>query len=187
MKDSMKMLLKESRYLHSVGVMEVSYDLALINGYDTEKASIAGILHDCARTLADEELRKECEKYHLPVSALEERLRFLLHGKVGAAYAKDKFGVEDEDILNAIIYHTTGRPAMTLIDKILFTADYIEPYRKQLPRIDEIRRIAYTDLDLAMFMILENILEYLKSTGTEIDSLTIETYEYYKNILQIYC
>ncbi|MHB8130382.1 MAG: bis(5'-nucleosyl)-tetraphosphatase (symmetrical) YqeK [Mobilitalea sp.] len=186
MKDSLKMLLKESRYLHSVGAMEVSCDLAFIHGYDAEKASIAGILHDCARNLSDEELLKECEKYHLPVSALENRWGFLLHGKVGAVYAKDKFGVEDEDILNAIIYHTTGRPAMTLIEKILFIADYIEPYRKPLPRIDEIRKTAYTDLNLAAFMILENILEYLKCAGTEIDSLTIETYEYYKTILQIF-
>ena len=183
MKDSMKMRLKESRYLHSVGVMEVSYDLALLNGYDTEKASIAGILHDCARNVEDEELLKECEKYHLPVTAVENRRGFLLHGKVGATYAKDMFGVEDEEILNAIIYHTTGRPAMTLIEKIIFIADYIEPYRKPLPRIDEIRKTAYTDLDLALIMILENMLEYLKSTGTEIDTLTIETYEYYKTVL----
>lgn len=186
MKYSLKMLLKESRYLHSVGAMEVSCDLAFINGYDAEKASIAGILHDCARNLTDDELLKECEKYHLPVSALENRWAFLLHGKVGAVYAKDKFGVKDEDILNAIIYHTTGRPAMTLIEKILFIADYIEPYRKPLPRIDEIRMTAYTDLDLAVFMILENILEYLKCKGTEIDTLTIATYEYYKAILQIF-
>jgi predicted HD superfamily hydrolase involved in NAD metabolism len=184
MRDSMKMLLKVSRYRHSVGVEEVANDLAVIFGYDVEKACIAGILHDCARNLTDEELRKECERYHLPITEIEYICLFLLHGKVGAAYAQFKYGVEDEDIINAITYHTTGRPAMSLLEKIIFTADYIEPYRQPLPRIDEIRRNAYTDLDRAVYMILENTLEYLKNSSAEIDMLTVETYEYYKAVFQ---
>jgi predicted HD superfamily hydrolase involved in NAD metabolism len=186
MRDSMKMRLKESRYHHSVGVEEVAHDLAVIYGYDEEKACIAGILHDCARNLPDIELLGECEQYQLPVSEIENICAFLLHGKVGAAYAKNLFGVEDEDVINAITFHTTGRPAMSLLEKIIFTADYIEPYRKPLPRIDIIRKVAYTDLDLAVLMILENTLEYLKNTGAEIDTLTVETYEYYKKVLQIH-
>ncbi len=186
MRDSMKMLLKESRFRHSIGVEEVSCDLAVIYGYDIEKACIAGILHDCVRNLTDEQLLTECERYQLPVSEIENRCAFLLHGKVGATYAKYKYGVIDEDIINAITYHTTGRPAMSLLEKIIFTADYIEPNRQPLPRIDEIRRQAYTDLDLAVYMILENTLEYLNNSTTEIDTLTIETYEYYKAILQTY-
>lgn len=185
MRDSMKMRLKESRYRHSVGVEEVAHDLAVIYGYDEEKACIAGILHDCARNLPDTELLGECEKYQLPVSEIENICVFLLHGKVGAAYAKNIFGIEDPEIIDAITFHTTGRPAMTLLEKIIFTADYIEPYRKPLPRIDEIRKNAYLELDLAVFMILENTLEYLKNSGAEIDNLTVETYEYYKKVLQV--
>lgn len=180
MRDNMKVRLSKSRYLHSTGVEEVACDLAVIFGYDEEKASIAGILHDCARNLTDPELLKQCEVFHLQVSEIEHECPFLLHAKVGAAYAKEEFGVEDEEIISAIIYHTTGRPAMTLLEKIIFTADYIEPYRKPLPRIESIRDAAYSNLDLGVMMILENTLDYLNSSGAEIDTLTVDTYEYYK-------
>lgn len=185
MRDCMKEVLKESRYRHSEGVEEVSCDLAVIYGYDAEKAGIAGILHDCAKNLSDEELLKECERYHLPITEIEHSCIFLLHAKVGAAYAKDKYNVVDEEILNSITYHTTGRPGMTLLEKIIFTADYIEPYRKPLPRIDEIRRAAYKDLDIAVFMILENMLDYLNNSAADIDTLTVETYQYYKMKLKM--
>jgi predicted HD superfamily hydrolase involved in NAD metabolism len=180
----LKSILKESRYLHSIGVEEVSHDLAVINGYDEVKAVTAGILHDCAKYLPGEALLKTCEEYRLPVTDVERRCAFLLHAKVGALYAKMKYGVEDDEILNAITYHTTGRPAMSLLEKIIFTADYIEPYRKPLPRMEEIRRIAYEDLDLGVYMILENMLKYLEGTAEEIDTLTVDTYKYYKKLIE---
>ena len=74
---------------------------------------------------------------------------------------------------------------MTLLEKIIFTADYIEPCRKPLPRIDEIRWAAYNTLDLAVYMILENMIEYLESTAEAIDTMTIETYKYYKDLLKL--
>lgn len=181
-RENLKLHLKQSRFLHSIGVQEVSHDLALIYGCDTKKAITAGILHDCAKNLTDEELLQACKKYHLPITAIEEKCVFLLHAKVGAALAKDRYDISDEEILNAITYHTTGRPGMTLLEKIVFTADYIEPYRRPLPRINEIREVAYRDLDLAVYMILENILNYLN--GSDIDALTVETYDYYKKLLQ---
>lgn len=177
-------LLKESRYRHSVGVEEVSHDMAIIHGCSVDKAIIAGILHDCAKYLTDEELLSECEKYHLSVTAVEKKCPFLLHGKVGALYAAIKYEVSDDEILSAITYHTTGRPAMTLLEKIVFTADYIEPFRKPLPRINEIREAAYSNLDLAVYMTAENVLNYLGSQGQEIDVLTVETYKYYKKELK---
>lgn len=172
--------LKASRYLHSIGVEEVAYDLAVIHHCDEEKAVTAGILHDCAKYLSDEELLKECEKYRLPVTDIEIKCPYLLHAKVGAAFAKMFYGVDDEDILNAIRYHTTGRPAMTILEKIIYIADYIEPNRKPLPRIQRIREAAYENLDLAVFLATENILTYLKSKGQAIDMLTEETYEFYR-------
>ena len=183
LRESMKMVLKETRYQHVLGVEEVSVDLAVIHGCDPRKAAIAGILHDCAKSLSDEELLSECMKYNLPISEGERKSVYLLHAKVGAAYAKDKYGVEDDDILNAITYHTTGRQGMSLLEKIVFTADYIEPNRKPLPRIEEIRKAAYDYLDLAVYLILENTLDYLKSIGAFIDTRTNETYAYYKNII----
>lgn len=180
----MQISLKESRYQHCVGVEEVSYDLALIYGYDTDKASIAGILHDCAKCLTEEQLIKECNKYHIPIKNIEMQCKQLLHAKVGAVYAKHLYKVRDEEILNAITYHCTGRPAMSLLEKIIFTADYIEPYRRPLPGIDEIRATAYENLDRAVYMILNNTLHYLIKTNAVIDTLTIETYEYYKTVVQ---
>ena len=184
LRESMKQILKSSRYQHILGVEEVSVDLAVIYGDDSQKASIAGILHDCAKPLTDEELLAECKKYKIPISEYEAKSIYLLHAKVGAVYARKKFGIQDEDILNAITYHTTGRPNMSLLEKIVFTADYIEPNRKLLPRIEEIRSAAYDNhIDLAIFMILENTLNYLKSIDAVIDNRTNETYEYYKQII----
>ncbi len=184
LRDKVRSMMKESRYRHMLGTEAVAYDLALIYGYDTEKASIAGILHDCAKCLSDRELLKECDRYELPVTEVEKQKASLLHAKVGAAYAKDKFGITDEDIINSIWYHTTGRPGMSLLEKIIYTADYIEPCRELLPDIDRIRRAAYNDLDRAVTMITKNILDYLTNTGERIDTRTLETYKYYKAVLQ---
>ncbi len=186
LRDSMKRTLKQPRYLHSLGVEEVACDLAVISGYDVGKAGIAGILHDCAKNLSDAEMLRWCEFYHLPVTPMERLCPFLLHGKVGAAFARENYGIKDREILDAITYHTTGRPDMSLLEKIIFTADYIEPYRKPLPRIDEIRRQAYSDLDRAVLMILENTLNYLSESKVEIDTTTVDAYEYYKSELQIH-
>lgn len=183
LRDRMKETLKQPRYLHSIGVEEVACDLAIIYGYDAMKASIAGILHDCAKDLSDKELLQCCKNYHLEVTEIEARCPFLLHGKVGAAYAREQFSIEDSEIISSIVYHTTGRPNMSLLEKIIFTADYIEPYRRPLPRLDEIRAMAYTELDFAVLMILENTLGYLEQSEADIDTMTVDTYKYYKEKL----
>ncbi len=184
MRDSMRLILKPSRYQHSVGVEEVACDMAVIFDYSPEKASMAGILHDCAKELPDEELLRECEERQLPISEVERQCPYLLHGKVGAAFAREKYGVTDPDILSAITYHTTGRPAMSLLEQIIFLADYIEPNRKPLPRITDLRKAAYTDIDLATFLVLENMLNYLKEKKAVIDTMTEDTFYYYQKLLK---
>ena len=77
---------------------------------DEKTALIAGLLHDCAKYLSDKEILKECEKYQLPISQTEQKSPFLLHGKLGAYYAKYKYQIQDPQILSAIAYHTTGHP-----------------------------------------------------------------------------
>lgn len=181
LRESIQDIVTESRYRHVLGVEEVSVDLALIYGYDTLKASIAGILHDCAKHIPDEEMIPECERYNLPISDTEKKQPYLLHAKLGAVYAKEKYGIEDVDILNAITYHTTGRPAMSLLEKILYVADFIEPNRKHIPTLDKARVLAYEDLDEAVICISNSSLNYLMSKGAIIDPLTKETYEYYVN------
>lgn len=181
LRESMKMVLSESRYQHSLGVEEVCYDLALIHGDDIIKVSIAGILHDCAKYMSDKELLQECEKYNLPFTDTEKKLPHLLHAKLGAVYAGEKYGIEDESILDAIKYHTTGRPAMSKLEKIVYIADYIEPYRTSIPVLDQAREIAYKDLNEAIICIANSSLDYLMTKDTIIDSLTKETYDYYVN------
>ena len=183
-RDNLDGVLKKSRFQHSIGVEEVACDLAAIYGYDVEKAGLAGLLHDCAKNLSDQQLLDNCKENNIAVSEMEERFPYLLHGKVGAVLAESKYEVKDEEILDSIRYHTTGRPNMTLLDKIIFTADYIEPYREPLPRIEDIRWTAYTDLDYAVTMIYDNILSYLNGIHAEIDHMSEEAYEYYKALIE---
>ena len=149
-----------------------------------EKAELAGLLHDCAKELPEKKMIKICRNHSEKISKMEFEQPFLLHGKAGACIAKDKFGVEDEAVLNAIRYHTTGRPAMTLLEKIVFVADYIEPNRKKADRLPELRRLAFENLDEAVLRILEQTLDYLEKTGKQIDRHTMITRDYYKKLLR---
>lgn len=177
--------LAEKRFYHSLGVQATSFAMAIQIGADAdtvEKANLAGLMHDCAKYLSDEKMLMRCKKYNLAISEVETRNPYLLHGKLGAYYAEYKYGIIDADILSAITYHTTGKPDMTLLEKIVFTADYIEPNRSenQIPDLNEIRKLAFDDLDKAVYRILENTLYYLKGEHQEIDNLTVEAYDYYK-------
>lgn len=173
--------LDERRYNHTVGVAYTAGSLAAIYGEDVEKAMIAGMLHDSAKCMTSRKRIDICNKNQIPVSELEYRNPFLLHAKVGRYIAKEKYGIDDEDVLNAIEFHTTGRPGMSTLEKILYIADYIEPHRNQATNLLEIRKSAYNDLDKTLVMILHDTLSYLRSAGNEIDQLTQDTYDYYKN------
>lgn len=173
--------LNAKRYEHTLSVAYTAASLAMVHDADTDSAIIAGMLHDCAKCLPDDKLISLCRKHDLPVSEVElQNPAALLHAKVGSFLAHKEYEVDDEDILNAIRYHTTGRPDMSRLEKILYIADYIEPGRKHAANLIQIRKMAYQDLDMALFKILEDTLSYLMSTGGEIDSMTQETYEYYK-------
>ena len=169
MSDILKKLTKEmqkvqdpKRFTHTLGVEYTAAALAMRYSEDVERAQIAGLLHDC------------------PATDVEKRNPYLLHARVGSYLAKKEYKIEDPEILSAILYHTTGRPGMTLLEQIIFTADYIEPGRKQAPNLTQIRHLAFTDLDAAVTKILEDTLEYLKSGDGEMDPMTEETYNYYK-------
>ncbi|MCR5213221.1 MAG: bis(5'-nucleosyl)-tetraphosphatase (symmetrical) YqeK [Eubacterium sp.] len=175
----LKAKLTEKRFVHSVGVEYTAATLAFVHGEDVRKARIAGLLHDCAKCLPTEEKLKKAKKFGLPISDVERENPDLLHGKLGAYYAKEKYGVTDEDILSSITYHTTGHPDMCLLDKIIFVADYIEPNRRMIRDLTEIRKEAYEDLDKCIIHILKNTLEYLEDEGTIIDDMTKKTYDFY--------
>lgn len=176
------------RYRHTIGVQYTAVMLAMRYGVDLQQAALAGLLHDCAKYLEEQEILKECEKHHIAYSSTEKRQPYLLHAKLGAFYAKKKYGIKDEEILSAIRYHTTGRPDMSLLEKIVFTADYIEPHRRMISALPAIRMTAFEDLDEAVYLILKSTLDYLLNHGSarkkkrEVEEHTMHAYEYYKEI-----
>lgn len=181
LRKAMEQELSSKRYLHTLGVSYTAACLAMTHGADMESAMTAGLLHDCAKPLKGEEQIALCEKNHLEISEVERsNPSALLHAKVGAYLAENRYGITVPDILNAIRYHTTGRPKMSKLEKILYIADYIEPGRKHVADLDRIRQMAYRDLDATMAKILEDTLAYLKTTDGQIDHMTEETYQYYK-------
>jgi predicted HD superfamily hydrolase involved in NAD metabolism len=155
--------------------------LAMRYSYDLEKAMLAGLMHDCAKCMPNAKKLKMAEKNHLDISDLERKNPFMLHAKLGALLAQKKYDIDDEEILSAIRWHTTGRPQMSLLDKIVYVADYIEPKRDKAPNLKEIRQMAFEDLDLALLKILEDTLGYLGNSPDEVDSMTKLTYEFYSN------
>ncbi|MBQ6734078.1 MAG: bis(5'-nucleosyl)-tetraphosphatase (symmetrical) YqeK [Lachnospiraceae bacterium] len=183
LRKKLEKLLDEKRMEHTIGVAYTAASLAFVHGYDPHKALLSGMLHDCAKYLDDAQMLTLSKKHAIPVSEAEEMAPSLLHAKLGAFFAATEYDVTDEEILDAIRCHTTGRPGMNLPEKILFVADYIEPNRKELPRIDEIRKEAYTDLDLSILHITEDTLAYLKEKAKTLDPQTAETHAYYRELI----
>ena len=177
--------LDTERYEHTLGVMYTAASMAMRYDEDVEKALLAGLLHDCAKCISGENKIKLCNKYHLSVSEVEKKNPSLLHAKLGAFLAAKKYHIKDKDVINAIASHTTGCPNMTLLDKIIYIADYIEPGRKELPNMAEVRKLAFTDINECLYRILEDSLVYLNSKNISVDPMTEKTYLYYKNKLNM--
>ena len=175
----LKEKLKPSRYEHTLSVSFTCMALAMRYGYPLDKAELAGLLHDCAKRYDDQTILELCEKHGIEVTPAERLALPVLHAKYGAWMAEHRFEVQDREILDAIACHTTGKPDMGLLDKILFVADFIEPRRNQAENLPDMRRLAFIDLDEALFQILEGMLAYLEREGQYIDSMSQETYQYY--------
>ena len=143
----LKKELNEDRYRHTQGVMYTSAALAMRYDVDMRKALLAGLLHDCAKCIPGNKKIEMCEKYNLDITDIERKNPSLLHAKLGAYLAKDKYDIDDEEILIAIQSHTTGRPDMNLLEKIIYIADYIEPGRRELPNMAEVRHLAFENID----------------------------------------
>lgn len=174
---------KPGRFTHTLGVAVTSANLASVHGADASKAYLAGLLHDCAKYLTGEEQIQECERAGITLSPIERENTALIHGKLGAYYARTRYGVEEPEILSAITYHTTGRPEMSLLEKIVYLADYMEPGREMKCKpfsLEEIRKASFQNIDQALTMVLECCVGFLKKSARPIDSLTLETYEYYR-------
>lgn len=179
---SMEKKLDSKRYEHTLGVAYTAAALAMRYDVDQNNALLAGMLHDCAKCMSNEKRLSICEKYNISISEAERKNPFLLHAKVGSFLAMKKYGITDKDVINAILNHTTGRPGMSTLEKIIWLADYIEPGRKQAPNLATIRKVAFEDLDRALLMALEDTLQYLDGGKMEVDSMTQKTYDFYKNL-----
>ena len=172
--------LKPDRFDHTLGVAYTSASLAMVHGANVEKALIAGFLHDCAKCLSHEEQLKICEKNNIELSDVERRNHSLLHAKAGIYIASTKYEIRDREILDATRYHTTGRENMSLLEKIVYIADFIEPNRKPLDDMNIIRQEAFSDIDKCLAHILYNSIVYLRTIGKECDDTTMKAYEFYK-------
>ena len=178
----LKASLDKSRFKHSIAVSYTAICLAMKYEVNLEKAEVAGLLHDCAKCIPDEKKIKKCIEHNINISDIEKEQPYLLHSKLGAFIAINKYGIHDKDIINSILYHTTGCENMSMLEKIIFVADYIEPNRKKADNLAEIRKIAFEDIDLAVYIILRDTLKHLKQTNTKIDCQTQKAYDYYKNL-----
>lgn len=164
--------LKHKRIPHVLGTEQEAIRLAERYGADVEKARVAALLHDCTKRLDMEEQLALCRQYGIRLDVLEQQALKLLHAKTGAAIARDVFGVDDE-IYRAIWWHTTGHAGMTLLEKIMYLADYIEPSR-DFPGVDKLRAVCYKDLDEGLLMGLEMTIEEMTSMGNPVHHATIE-------------
>ena len=177
--DKLAKELTKSRYRHTLGVMHTACCLAMRYGADLEQARLAGLLHDCAKCISNKKKIELCQKKHIPVTDFEIEHPVLLHAKLGKYLAETDYGVNDPAVLSAIEWHTTGKPDMTLLEKIIFTADYIEPGRDKAPRLHEIRNLAFTDLDACIRLILEDTISYLSRNPKAMDPMTMDAYSFY--------
>lgn len=167
-------MIDANRYQHTLGVEETAVVLAKRYGASEEQARLAALLHDCAKGLSRFHLLKRLETSDIVVDDMERSIEPLLHGPVGAIIAQEDFGVTDEAILQAIRFHTTGSPDMTLLDKIIFLADYIEPNRV-CPGIEEVRAKAQEDLDQAVVLAAGRTIIYEISRNNLVHLRTLET------------
>lgn len=163
-RNKIKRWLKEklsiSRYRHSLSVQEMSEELAEIYDADISKASLAGLVHDCAKWMSPHRLRFKAEYYKMNLDAIEREHTSILHAVIGATLAADIFGITDQEILTAIKYHTTGNARMSLMDKILYVADFAEPLR-EYDEAKIVHKLAYIDLNLAVLETTEQKLQHL--------------------------
>lgn len=178
----LKKQLDRARFQHTLGVTYTAAAMAMVHGGNLQEAQAAGLLHDCAKCIPNKKKIKLCKKYGIEISDHEERNPFMLHTKLGAFIAGEEFRIQNPVILSSILWHTTGKPDMCLLEKIIYIADYIEPGRKQAPNLERIRKMAFADLDECMYLILKDSLAYLQSAQKEIDNMSVQAFEYYREL-----
>lgn len=181
----MSEVLMPDRFRHTIGVANTAACLAMRYGSNVLDAYLAGLLHDCGKDVKYNASNyiEYAVKYGLELSEVEKENVQLIHAKLGGYLSKAEYNISNPDIINAVTYHTTGRPGMSLLEKIIYIADYIEPGRYKQKNLDYVRNIAFSDIDRCMYKILSDTIEHLNEKKYVIDEATIITYNYFKKLL----
>ncbi|MBC2577159.1 HD domain-containing protein [Peptostreptococcus russellii] len=171
--------LPEKRKRHSLNVAKSAVRLCEFRGCDKKKAEIAGILHDTAKYVKFADVDKYCKKYGIELDDLEKKSTALSHSVLGSYIAKYEFGIDDEEILGAIRYHTTGKPDMSPLEEVIYLADLIEEGR-DYPGVDDLRKMAYSgEIDKAIVKSIDNTITLVLKKKAPLHTRTVEARNYY--------
>ena len=172
----------ERRYWHSISVAITAVNLGEIYNADKDECLISGLLHDYCKSMTFDELFAMCEKYNVNLSEEDKNADGCIHGFLAAKICKERFNISD-NIYNAIYFHTCGRPEMTMLEKIIYIADFIEPLRRFRDKIEDVRKLAYSDIDKAVILSTNMSINFLNQRNKFIHSNTIKTHDYYKQLI----
>lgn len=184
MREKLSTLLTDHRYTHSLGVVETAVKMAEIFGANVEKTEIAALLHDCAKQIPHNTQLEMCKEYGIPLDEVKEKELGLLHAELGAYMAEHDFGIKDSEILDAIRYHTLGRENMSVMEKILYLADIVEPNRKEFDGLKELRELCFKDLDRALLFGFGLTIAHTNRRGHILHNQTIDAERYIREKLR---
>ena len=174
--------LTVKRFAHTLAVADTARRLALLHGLDPVKAEIAGLLHDCAKCLPLAEMQRIAREHHLTEDESILASGALLHSVVGAHLARVKYGCKDDEVIAAILSHTTGKAGMSRLDMAVWLADTIEPTRAPYPLLDKTRMLAGLSLEKAMITSLEGTLQHVRKKGDAVHPATVDTLDWLKTL-----
>ena len=172
LKQILRGLVSPVRYKHCLGVMEEAEKLAVCYNADADKARTAGLLHDCVKELPPAKLAELEQRYALKLDTVMKNEQKLLHAPIGAEYIKNEIKIYDDEIYDAVYYHTTAKADMCLLTKIIYTADFIEPNRS-FEQVEALRILAYNDIDRAVYAVLDMTINKLVNRGSMLHLDTI--------------
>jgi len=173
-----KEVLKEERYVHSINTAKMAVDLAKIYNVSENVAYIAGLLHDYAKEHNGKELLHFADIYGVEIDEYQAKQPKILHGPIGAEMVKEEFKIFDEDILNSIRYHTTGRKNMSMLEKIIYLSDYLEEGRDHGYHLIHLRKLVFNDINKTLLIVIDKTLKYLIDNNKIIQRNSIEARNY---------
>ena len=171
--------IKKNRYQHTLGVEQTAVTLARKFGADPNLASLAALLHDNAKNLDIQDQLSICKKAFPKKYNLTMDYANILHAFAGAVEARDRYPQLPEEVFSSICYHTTGKPDMSMMDKIIYCADFIEPGRPAFEGLSEARKLVYENLDEGLLYIMTHTFRFVAGKGKKVHPLTEEAMEYY--------